>query len=151
MSDNHCGCPHPQEEHGCCAVGEFCAHEDCRCVDGHYYGRMSETVSPLAPITTFKSIRTPTGMITVRVTAQIQKRLIEQPTVDPNKTWWASIRFAKDIAPIIRSYAESVRAAVLEQIVQIYEHAFRDNWVVEDCIQEIRALLKERNPEHGKD
>ena len=48
MADNRCGCPHPESEHKNCAVGQYCGHEDCRCVDGHYYGRMSDPASEAA-------------------------------------------------------------------------------------------------------
>ena len=42
---NSCGCPHPESEHGSCEVGPYCKHENCRCVDGTYYGEMDDIAS----------------------------------------------------------------------------------------------------------
>lgn len=42
----NCGCPHPESDHrDAPALGPFCSNEDCRCVDGTYYGKMSDPAS----------------------------------------------------------------------------------------------------------
>jgi hypothetical protein len=79
-----CGCPHPEEEHGGCAAGPYCNHEDCRCVDGTYYGKMSD---PESAKKVFESLQPEPSQ-----NSEVLRSFVAYCYANPSQRFWQALR-----------------------------------------------------------